>query len=345
MKLKWITFLILLGLPFYLTASENTKNISIGQEQMERIKHFQKLNREEQRRILKQSSQFQGLSKEQQDKMLNILENFNLQEVAENIQKKKKLRSLYELGAGVLWAKFPDYPGAEHEHKVLLPFPSVTIRGEILRAKRDEGVRGRFIKKPRYELDLSADGTLPSKSGDNKARDGMPNLDLVLELGPRLIVHLFNHGTLTNGQLDLHLATRYGFSSDIKKWQDLGLQFNPYLSYKLENFWQDETLFLITFGGKWTTRKLQKYYYQVDNSYQTTARPAYHAKSGFLETSISASIYYPLVDSLWIFLGGIKSFYSSAANRKSPLLAKSNTTSVVVGLYWMFHKSKILVWD
>ena len=172
----------------------------------------------------------------------------------------------------------------------------------------------------------------------------MPPLEAVIEFGPKLIYHLFKSED-GNQRIDLNFAFRYGFSSNLKKWQDLGLQFNPFITYKIENFFQPKSLFLLSLGSKWSTQKLMKYYYQVDPIYATESRDAFSAKSGLLEITLAAIGYYPIYKDIMIFGGMIKGFYSKASNRKSPLLPKDQTTSLILGIYWTPKKSNVLVFD
>jgi hypothetical protein len=48
---------------------------------------------------------------------------------------------LWEVGAGVAVIDFPDYRGADERRVLVLPFPYVVYRGELLQADR-EGLRG-----------------------------------------------------------------------------------------------------------------------------------------------------------------------------------------------------------
>lgn len=259
-----------------------------------------------------------------------------------NSKNKRPLKPLWQLGFGGFWASFPDYPGSDFNYKLALPFPTAVYRGEVLRAKRDEGVRGRFINHPKFEIDLSFDGTLPSSdSKKNNRREGMEELDAVLEFGPKLIYHLYS----SSQKLDFHLALRYGFSSDFQKWQDRGMQINPFFTYQIEEVFGSESFFLLSVGGKWSTRKLLDYYYGVDREFATNLRPYYHASSGLLEYSTSAIAHIPLYRNIMLFTGVIQAFYNKAANRTSPLLPKDQTTSVVIGLYIMPWKSDIFVFD
>jgi len=252
--------------------------------------------------------------------------------------------SLWELGGGIVRTQFPDYPGSDFNYNITLPFPAAIYRGDILRAERDEGIRGRFWNHKKFELDLSFDGTLPSRSNrPNPRRAGMSQLETVIEFGPKLIIHLLK--TKNKQTLDLNLATRFAFSTNLKKWEDQGIQFNPFMSYKIEDIFAPKSLFMLTYGMKWSSRKLMRYYYQVDPSFETPQRSPYHAKSGLLESSLSALIYYPIYKEVMVFGGIINAFYNKSSNRNSPLLPKDRTLSTVFGIYWTPFKSRVYVKD
>ncbi len=254
---------------------------------------------------------------------------------------------LYEMGGGFLTVNFPDYPGASHNRQINLPFPSLTYRGEVLRSKADEGVRGRFINIPGIELDFSADGSLASAAKDNRVREGMPDLDTVLELGPSLIFHL-KQPTISNRlQIDLNLPLRYVFSTDLSSARELGVTLNPFLQFQLEHLFHPEDLLQFTFGIKYASEGLQDYYYEVDPQYQTADRPAFDAQAGFMEQSMSLLIYQPLPlkKGLWFFAGLIGSSYKQAVNIDSALLEKDTNTSFAMGIYYNFYRSPAYVYE
>lgn len=254
---------------------------------------------------------------------------------------------LYEMGVGLLSVSFPDYPGASHSRQINLPFPSLTYRGEMLRSTADEGVRGRLFNRPYVELDFSADGSLASSVKDNKVREGMPDLDTVLELGPSLIFHL-RRPTLSNRlQIDLNLPLRYVFSTDLSNIRQLGATINPFLQFQMENLFHREELFQFSIGIKYASEGLQDYYYEVAPQFQTPQRPAFDAQPGLMEQSMSLLIYQPITlkKGLWIFGGVIKSSYRQAVNRDSTLLAKDTNTSLALGIYYNFYRSPGYVYE
>ncbi len=256
-----------------------------------------------------------------------------------------QLYPLFEMGIGVAGARFPDYPGSEHSRELYLPFPSVTYRGDLLRAKRDEGIRGRFINNRWLELDLSADGTFQSDSGDNPVREGMPDLENVLEIGPSLILHLSPPEHRDKYQLDLHLAARYAVSTDLSHIDHRGYSLNPFFELKMGSVWRPDDLIMLSLGVKYGNEKLQDYYYQVEQRYQTVQRPYFDATGGQMERSASVAIFFPLRPRLWVFAGLIAADYRDAVNRESPLLRRDQTSSILLGFYWNFYSSAIMVPD
>ena len=211
----------------------------------------------------------------------------------------------------------------------------------MIRAKQDEGVRGRFLDTKYIEIDLSFDGTFASDGKDVKAREGMPELDHLVEFGPSLIVHLIEKPKKV--ALDLRLPARLAISSDFTNIRERGTTINPFFNLKLYNLFRDQDMFLFSIGGKWASKKLMDFYYTVEPAYQTSSRQIYSASGGFMELSLSAAIFQPIVNNWWFFTGIVRPYYNDAANLESPLLTKKNTTSIVAGIYWNFHKSEIMV--
>src|SRR5215813_10907223 len=119
----------------------------------------------------------------------------------------KELLPLWEVGAGLAYARLPDYRGSDESHNYLLPFPLLIYRGDFFKSDR-EGVRAQFLDSRYVELELSAGATVPVNSKKNKARQGMPDLRPTLELGPALKVHLASIGEQAPGDRDFELDFR-----------------------------------------------------------------------------------------------------------------------------------------
>ena len=100
------------------------------------------------------------------------------------------LEPLYELGIAGGLGELPDYPGSDQKRIRYLVLPYFIYRGKVFRSDQKEGMRARFIRNEDIDLDMSAAGSFPASSADNDARRGMPDLDWLMELGPRLEVLL-----------------------------------------------------------------------------------------------------------------------------------------------------------
>ena len=84
----------------------------------------------------------------------------------------------------------PDYRGSAQSALYALPVPYFVYRGDFFKADR-HGVRGMFFETDRVDLNLSVGASLPVDSDESQAREGMPDLEPSVELGPSLDVTLW----------------------------------------------------------------------------------------------------------------------------------------------------------
>ena len=98
-------------------------------------------------------------------------------------------RPLWELGIGVAGLRLPDYRGSDQSRGYVLPLPYIVYRGTWLKADRD-GARALLFDSQRVKVDVSVAASTPTRSSDNSARAGMPNLPGTFELGPNLNITL-----------------------------------------------------------------------------------------------------------------------------------------------------------
>ena len=94
------------------------------------------------------------------------------------------LLPLWELGIGAAALHLPDYRGADQSRTYALPLPYVVYRGTWLKADRD-GARALLLNTERVKVDVSLAAATPTRSSDNTARAGMPNLPDTAEIGPK----------------------------------------------------------------------------------------------------------------------------------------------------------------
>jgi outer membrane protein len=118
-------------------------------------------------------------------------------------------KPLFEVGIGG-FSPVPDYPASEQSHVQAAALQFVIYRGNFLRASR-EGLQGRVYRSNRITFEISLEGALGSSADDNYARQGMPDIDLLGEIGPGLRINLLRNADRAD-RVDLTLPLRGVFS-------------------------------------------------------------------------------------------------------------------------------------
>lgn len=243
----------------------------------------------------------------------------------------------FEFGVGLLGANIPNYPGASNSRMRWIPIPWLIYRGDTLRSD-DEGMRIRFNSSKYYEVGLSAGFNFPVKSSDNPSRVGMPDLDGIIGLGPRIMFRLLKD---KNGeQLNISIGGRATASTNFSnRWHHVGVVFEPAADY-WKNFGKESNTTLILRGSvSYGDKGYEEYFYQVDSLYQTPQRPTYNAKPGLSQISLALAASQVLNPDLQIFGGLFYSNFSLSANIDSPLLETKETTAIGLGFIYMTFKS------
>ena len=245
---------------------------------------------------------------------------------------------LWEAGAGVAAIDFPDYRGSDERHAYVLPVPYVVYRGEFLKIDREK-VRGLFFKNDYAELDVSLNGSVPVKSSDNQARQGMPDLEPTLEIGPSLNLFLL-HSEAKKTYLDLRLPLRPVIDIHAK-YQ--GYVFQPQLNLDVRDLGGNAGLNLgIAAGPIFADQRYHQYFYGVDAAYATASRPAYQARGGYAGTQFISALS-KRFPHYWV--GGFVKWDSlhGAVFEDSPLVKRKQNFSAGFAVSWIFAESKTQV--
>jgi outer membrane scaffolding protein for murein synthesis (MipA/OmpV family) len=190
---------------------------------------------------------------------------------ANDVKDKKENETEFGLGAGFISA--PLYIGSKTRQNYTVPFPYIDYKGEYLNINRDK-IYNDYYNSNNLKVELSLSGMLPVNSDKASKRDGMPDLGLSIDIGPKLIYNLYK---TKYHSLDMELPIRANFAieSDIKS---IGFTMNSSLHYQYKIY--DYTFNYYT-GINYGSDEYHSYYYGVESKYATANRQSYNAKAGY----------------------------------------------------------------
>lgn len=247
-------------------------------------------------------------------------------------------RPLWELGVFAGIAKIPHYRGSDEYSTYTIPFPYIIYREEKLKADRDS-IRGVFYDSPHFEVTFSLYGNPPPKNED-KAREGMPDLDTVLEIGPA--VKWFFLGRMTDKELYARLAVRGVTAVDGSlESRYEGIHNALTLTYEDKAPFGDQT-WDMTFHATvdYCDKDYHSYFYGVDREFVTPTRPFYKARGGYSGFILSGSAMKDLSDNLTCGMYARWENCDGTVYQDSPLVTAKNSYTVGAAVIWKFAKSK-----
>ena len=241
---------------------------------------------------------------------------------------------LWEFGLGVAAVRFADYRGSDQTNVYALPLPFVAYRGRFLRADRD-GARAILFAGRRVEVDVSLSASVPTRSKDNEAREGMRNLPGTFEIGPNLNVELWQSAD-RRVKLDLRLPVRQAITLE-RSPRIVGVTFSPNLNLDVRSVagrWNIGSLV----GPLFADRRHHEHFYGVDAEDATATRPAYRAPGGYAGWRAITSFSRRVGDA---WLGGFLRYddLSGARFVDSPLVRQERSVTVGFGVSWIFAVS------
>jgi outer membrane scaffolding protein for murein synthesis (MipA/OmpV family) len=252
-------------------------------------------------------------------------------------------RPLWEFGIGPVGLYLPDYRGSDESTGYLFPFPLVAYRGEHFKVDR-EGIRGIFFESDRVELDFSMNATQPVNSQKNQARQGMPDLNATVEIGPMLGIVLARDREIDYSyRFRLRLPVRAVIATDFRNLEYQGWVTYPHLNLDL----RPEFL-----GGRWNvsfnagpmygTQKYHQYFYGVAPEFATPDRPAYEARGGYSGFTLLASLSRH-IGKFWV--GGYIRYdaLGGATFDPSPLVRQNSALAGGIAIAWVFAESETKV--
>lgn len=250
---------------------------------------------------------------------------------------------VFEAGIAAGGGWLPAYPASDQNRWRGLAVPYVIYRGDLFRAD-DSGLRARADLTEGVELSVSASAGFNGSSRDITAREGMPDLEWLGEIGPTL------RFTLWRGQDEaqarrilIDTPVRAVFSTDWSSVSFRGFTFAPDIAYEHVHFLSPLARLRLSAGVVFGTKRYTDYFYQVDPQYARPDRTAYNADPGYVGARVSVSYRMPINDRVSIVAGGRIENFSGAANADSPLHRRDWNASVVAGIAVSLWRSEARV--
>ncbi len=244
-----------------------------------------------------------------------------------------KIKPKWELGVGLGVLSLPHYRGSDQRENYAAPIPYVRYNGKRLKVDK-EGGRFFFYNGKDIKVDISTAFSFPVDSKDNRARQGMTDLDPIIEIGPRLQFNLYESD---NGNLRFRFAMplRAAIATDLSHYQGIGWVFSPYLQLRYYNGWESA----ISIGPIWASEAYHDYFYEVAPQYATTNRPTYNAKAGYSGSRITLTAS-KRFKRLWFGLFIKYDNLNNATFIDSPLVKQNDSLIIGAALSWVFKESK-----
>ena len=252
-------------------------------------------------------------------------------------------RPRWELGVGGGAFAGHDYPASDDPNRRTLALPFFIYRSPVFRVGGG-GVRAVAIERPRVRLDLSIGGSLNARSEGNGTREGMPDLDFLLELGPQVEVSLIDRAR-GEGRLQVEFAAelRAVAATDFSGVGAEGFVAEVGVDTALRRVGGSGVDLLAGLSSTFADERLQDYFYEVEPRFETPARPAHDARAGYLGTELFLGAAIRPLPDVRVFLGVQSGLYGGAANEDSPLFETTGNTGFALGVVWTIAKSRRLI--
>lgn len=250
---------------------------------------------------------------------------------------------VFEAGIAGGGGWLPAYPASDQNRWRGLAVPYIIYRGSVFRAD-DNGLRARTSLADGIELSVSASGGVNASSDDVTARQGMPDLEWLAELGPNLRFTLWRgQDEAAPQRIVVDTPIRAVFSTDWSSVSFRGFTFAPDIAYEHMHFLSPFARLRVSAGVVFGTDRYADYFYDVAPQYARPDRPTYNAQAGYIGSRLSVSYRLPLSERFSVVAGGRVENFSGATNADSPLFRNEWNFSVVAGFAVSLWRSEATV--
>ncbi len=250
---------------------------------------------------------------------------------------------VFEVGIAGGGGSLPAYPASSQNQVRGLAVPYLIYRGSVFRSD-DAGLRARASLAEGIELSVSASGGVNASSNDVTARQGMPDLEWLGEVGPNLRFILWRgENEASPARIVIDTPLRAVFSTDWSSVSFRGFTFAPDIAYERLHVFSQYARLRVSAGVVFGSDAYTDYFYDVAPEYARAGRPAYNARPGYVGARLSVSYRLPITERLSVVAGGRIENFSGAANADSPLFRSEWNASVVAGFAFSLWRSEARV--
>lgn len=245
-----------------------------------------------------------------------------------------------DLGAGLSALQIPHYPGSAQNDYLFVPFPFLRVRSPNLEIERNE-LTGTFFKGERVKIGLTLGGSLPVNSAKDKAREGMPDVNIGLEAGPSLSVLLWKPNAEHRLTFDIPVRQAVFFSKEkIDPHGQFALPHLHYL-YEVETDKYRSHSIEVELGAEYATQKYSSYFYDVEPEFATAERPAYEAHGGL--SAYRFTVGFSALEKHWYFGAFAKylDLHDSVIDN-SPLVKRDTCLYAGVAVAYLFDRFEVV---
>lgn len=174
----------------------------------------------------------------------------------------------------------PHYIGSDQTSNYYLPFPYIHYRSEKLNIDRNL-IQTKLWGRGNLSLEVSLGGSIPVDSENNRAREGMDDLDFLIEAGPALHYYFLGDRTKDNA-LFISFPIRAAVASNFTYFQQKGFTSNPTLIWRRGYFINQYRIKpQVMLGLRSADSGYYDYIYGVDQRFETAKRSRYEASTGY----------------------------------------------------------------
>ena len=252
-------------------------------------------------------------------------------------------KPLWEFGLFNGFISVPKYRGSEENDFFAAPIPYLIYRGQRFQSD-EEGVRGIFSNTEKFEIDLSISGSPPIEESSN-AREGLPELDAIIEIGPAIKWHL--NGRNEKSKLYLRATLRSASSARLENGIDFFFEgYHGVFSvvYKKDSIESNPKLSLgFNAAIDFIDSSYSAYFYDVPDKSVTTDRERFNSSGGYGGFMVATNIVRKFNENLSIGVIFRWENLEGAIFENSPVVKQKNNISIGFALIWKLRESKQLI--